>query len=450
MLKKIAVAFSSCLVFVAIAAISGYGQSMPVRGVVKVLQADGSSVPVEGVVVEPIRVDVERGKLPTTKTNRRGEFNFVGFQVGHTFVLNISGDKIAPLIYQNVRAGMEGLEVVVAPGNGKRYTEEEVRANIKSMATGTGGGTGLTAEQQKELAELQKQNEELIEKNKRIQQADAIALKSNEAGAAALKARNYDLAIQKYSEGAEAVPNYVGSTPILLNGKLLAHRQRGFEAYREGVSMSDMAMRDAKFQIARADYHAALATFDQAWAVINDADAAPDATARQKRDLVALELLTNVIEVHRIMAGGGVDRSKSEDAAKIFEDYFKLETDAAKKTTAWITLGDIHRYALEFDKAIPAYRKALEAQPDNTAVMASLGLSLFGEAASVDPPDRAKYQEGLNYLQRYVDLAKILPTDPPDVVEFKTSIIQTVQFLTEEEKLKAQPVPRATPARRRN
>src|SRR5205823_4775262 len=121
----------------------------------------------------------------------------------------------------------------------------------KSTGTGTGKAES-TAENKaqdeankKAQAEFEKQNKEIAEKNAKTQAGDEIARKSNEEGKAALKAENYDLAISKFDEGVAAVPDFVGSTPILLTGKVLALKAKGYLAYRAGVAVSDMDARKA-------------------------------------------------------------------------------------------------------------------------------------------------------------------------------------------------------------
>ena len=136
----------------------------------------------------------------------------------------------------------------------------------------------------------------------------------------------------------------------------------------------------------------------------------------------------------------------ADDAAKVIEEYIALEPDAAKKLAARTTLGDIMRGAGQFDKAIAAYRTVLETAPDNTEVMASLGLSLVALGTSVDPPNKEQLQEGLNYMSKYADTVQILSTDPKNVQEFKQSVKDTVEYLKNEQKLKAQPV--KAPAKR--
>jgi cytochrome c-type biogenesis protein CcmH/NrfG len=127
----------------------------------------------------------------------------------------------------------------------------------------------------------------------------------------------------------------------------------------------------------------------------------------------------------------------------VINEYTALETDPAKKVQAQTTLGDIYRNAGQFDKAIAAYKGVLQSAPDNLEVMASLGLSLVALGTSVDQPNKEQLQEGLNYMQKYADTVQILPTDSKSTQEFKQSVKDTVQYLTTEQKLKAQPTPKA-------
>ena len=140
------------------------------------------------------------------------------------------------------------------------------------------------------------------------------------------------------------------------------------------------------------------------------------------------------------MAVGQVDTTKAGEAEAIIKESIAEETDPAKKSKLLTTLGDIMRATGEFDKAVAAYKSVLETTPDNNEVKASLGLSLVAQGTSVDPPNREQLQEGLNYMQQYADTVAILPTDSPTVQEFKKSVKETVEYLKNEQKLKAQPV----------
>lgn len=411
-------------------------QTAPVRGEIKLKKADGTMVPVADAAVDVYRTDIAKGTPPPSKTNKKGEFSFVGFQLGQTFAIAVSGAGIGPKIEPGVKAGRENILIIVSEGDGRKLTEAEVREALTSAVNVPSGE--LTAAQKKEQEELLKKNAEITEKNKKLQDGDAVAGKANTEGVAALKAKNYDLAIAKFAEGVAAVPDFVGSTPVMLNGKLVSHKARGFDSYVEGAKSPDATLRKSKYETANKDFDEGLAAFDQAMAVIKAAPAAADPAEQKTRSGLTLELLANALEVHRLKAVTGIDSSKTAQAAVIGEEYFSLEPDAVKKTAAKVTLGDIMRAAGEFDKAIATYKSVLETAPDNNEVMASLGLSLVALGTSVEPANKEQLQEGLNYMQKYADTVAILPTDSKQVQEFKQSVKDTVLYLKTEQNLKPQ------------
>jgi tetratricopeptide (TPR) repeat protein len=418
--------------------------SAPVHGTVKVQKADGTQVPVAGALVESYRTDMSKGSGPSATTNKRGEFSFVGFQLGYKYALAVSGPGISPVVKPDIKAGMDNVGIIVSEGDGRKASEEEVR---QFVASGLANTAGKPAVKTKEQEELERKNAEIMAKNKKIQEGDEIARRANTEGVEALKIKNYDLAIAKFDEGVTAVPDYIGSTPVMLNGKLVALKARGFDKYKEGTPLQDLEARRAKYDAANQDYNEALKAYDQAMAVVKAAPA-PTTPAEQKtRDNIVLELLTNAIEVHRLKAVSGIDGSRADEVVPLVEQYVALETDPAKKITARTTLGDIMRNAGQFEKAIAAYRGVLETSPDNLEVMASLGLSLVAQGTSVTPPNKEQLQEGLNYMQKYADTVQILSTDPKNIQEFKQSVKDTVEYLKTVEKLKAQPTPKA-PARK--
>ena len=426
-------------IFVGSAAV--FAQNSPVRGIVKLQKADGTTVPVADALVSAYRTDIDKGKMPDAKTNKRGEFSFVGFPLGQRYVLAVSGPGIGPRIQPDVKGGMENIVFTVNEGDGRVLSEAEVRQAAKADAGApeSGKGSGESAAAQKEREELMKKNAEIDAKNKRIQADDETARRANTEGRAALDAKNYDLAIQKFDEGITAVPDYIGSTPILLAGKLLALKSRGFDLYVQGAKSTDAPVKIEKYNAAKKEYAAALAAYTQAVDIVKKAPAATDPKDQQVRKSLMTDLYVNAIEVHRLMAVGQVDTTRTAEAEAMINEYLAQETDAAKKMKMQTTLGDIMRSSGEFDKAVAAYKAVLETAPDNSEVMASLGLSLVAQGTSVDPPNRDQLQEGLNYMQKYADTVAILPTDSPTVQEFKKSVKDTVEYLKTEQKLKAQP-----------
>ncbi len=408
-------------------------QGSPVRGQVKLTKADGTVVPAADVTVEVFRTDA-KGTLPSAKTNKKGEFTFVQFPLGQTFALAVSGVGISPKIEPGVRAGRENIVISVSEGDGKKLTEDEVRevlASAASMPTGE-----LTAAQKKEQAEFEKKNAEIVAKNKKLQEGDAVASKANSEGVAALKAKDYATAIAKFSEGVEAVPDYVGSTPVMLNGKMVALKARGYDVYREGAANPDGTARKAKYEQANKDYDEGLAAFTQAMTVIKGAPAATDPNDQKNRASITLELLSNAMEIHRLKAVGGVDIGKGAEAKAVITDYLALETDALKKAKAEMTLGDILRENGDCDGAIPAYKKILQSSADDADALAGAGLCLF--SVGYGNSDKAQMQEGLNYMTRFSEVA-------PDTHRLKTSVKDAVDLLKTEQKL----APQKLPAKRR-
>ncbi|MBC7899781.1 MAG: hypothetical protein H7070_06970 [Saprospiraceae bacterium] len=438
--------FLSAAVFFA-GQITVTAQTSPVRGEVKLKKADGTIVPVADAVVDAYRTDLAKGTAPPTKTNQKGQFSFVGFVPGHIYALAVSGAGIGPKIEPGVKGGRDNIVIIVEEGDGRTLTEAEVREVLALAASAPKGD--LSAAQKKEQEELAKKNALIIEKNKKIQEGDAVAGKSNTEGVEALKAKNYDLAISKFAEGVAAVPDFVGSTPVMLNGKLVAHKARGFDSYVEGARSTDPAVRKTKYETANKDFDEGLAAFDQAMVIIKAAPAATEAAEQKTRSNLILELHVNALEVHRLKAVTGIDSTKTAQAAMIVEEYTVAETDSIKKTAAKVTLGDIMRASGEFDKAIAAYRSVLETTPDNNEVMASLGLSLVALGTSVEPANKEQLQEGLNYMQKYADTVAILSTDSKQVQEFKQSVKDTVEYLKTEQKLKPQAPPKSTVTRRK-
>ena len=442
--KFFSILFAVASVFAAATVVNA--QTQPTHGMVKLQKADGTTVPVADAAVDAYRTDIDKGKMPSTKTNKKGEFTFAGMVPGQRYVIAVSGAGIGPRVQPDVKAGMDNVSITVTEGDGKVLTEAEVRSVVAQAATTP--GTNLSAEERAKQAELAKKNEEIKAQNAKIQAGDAIAAKANTEGQAALKALNWELALAKFDEGITAVPDYVGSTPIMLAGKMIALKNLGFNLYVEGAKQTDATARLAKYGNAKEQYYKALTAFDQAMAVLNAAPAATDPKDQANRTAIKGSLFDTAIEVHRLMAVAQVDTTRVADAEKVIADYSAFETDPVKKAKATATLGDIMRNAGDFPKAIASYKSVLEAQPDNNEVMAKLGLSLVGQATTVDPPNKEQMQEGLNYMQKYADTVQILPTDSKTDQEFKQSVKETVEYLKNEQKLKPQ-APAKAPSRKK-
>ena len=443
--------------------LSAFAQTGPVSGRVELKKADGTTEKVAKAVIDVYRTDI-KGKSPANKTDKNGNFTFAGLIVGQTFAFSISAPGITPQVYPNVRAGMENLVITVYEGDGKRLTEEEARQALTApapVAAASGSPQNAeqstspqnaqpsaapqkapqtTAEQKKAEAEYQKQVADITSKNEKIKNSTAVIQKSLDEGNKAFEAKNYDLAISKFDEGYNAEPEFAGSAPVLLNSKGSALKNRGFDNYTQGVKSTDAALKTSKYESAKKDWTAALDSFDKGLAILKTATA-PNAAEQKNYEASKKYLLDNLIEVHRLMSKSGIDRSKFAEAKIAYEQYLVVETDAALKSKAQLTLGDILREGGDSENAIIAYRKILETSPDNPDALAGLGLSLFNSGVIGD--NKEQKQEGLNYMQKFAETA-------PESHALKASVRDAVEYLKTQDKLAPQKVTKSATTKKKS
>lgn len=409
------------------AQLSAFAQYAPTSGKVLLQKADGNSEPLVGALVEVYRTDV-KGGAPAAKTDKKGEFHFAGLMLGAEYTFAVSAPNCSPVAYPNVKPGQEDIVITMTPGNGSKLTEADIRKGTGVAKTG-GGEVQLTENQKKERAELEQKNAEIISKNKKMQEGDEVARRSNEEAVAAFKAGNYDLAISKYNEGVAAVPDFVGSTPILLGGKMNALKMKAHAIYMDGAKSADATARKTKYDEANALYDEALGAFQNAADILNNATASSDAAEQKRREALKLALYAAAVEIHRLKSATHIDTAKSPEVSAVVAQYLTLETDPASKLKAQMTLGDIMRTSGNFENAIAAYRQILSTNPDNAEATGKLGLSLFAQGAATDPEDKDKEQEGLNFMQKYTEISPVTATDTQADKDLKTSIKETVDYL---------------------
>lgn len=399
--------------------LAAFAQSAPVRGKVELVKTDGTREPVVGAVVEPFRTD-SKGKSPAAKTNKKGEFSFAGLMVGQTYALAISAPNIKPEVVPNIKAGMENVFVTVTEGDGKRLNEDEARqvlsAPSKPAATNTATNTApaaaaaptaeqkaeLTEEQKKELAEHEKKVAEVSAKNEKIKKNTEIIQAALKEGNDAFNAKNYDIAIAKYTEGINAEPDFVGSAPILSNNKGAALKIRAVEVYNQAVKSTDPAVKTSSLAKVKQDLQDAVATYAHSWQVLKSAQPA-DITNQANYDAAKLQALTGLTDSYRLMALTKSDTTKGTEAEAAFTEYFAVETDAEKKAKAQIVLGDILRDSGDYEKALAAYQAVLQGSPNNADALVGAGLMLVNIGYMSN--DKVKFQEASNYLQKFLSAA---------------------------------------------
>jgi Predicted N-acetylglucosaminyl transferase len=428
------------LVFVALAAFAVSAMpalaqtTEPIRGVVKLRAKDGTETPVAGALVESYRTDLGKGAGNTTTTNKKGEFSFVGFQLGAAYALAVSGPGIAPQVQPNIKAGQDNIEITVSEGDGRKPTEDEVR---KFVASGAASKPADPKTQAKEDAEYQKKVAANAEANKKAQDTNKIVNASFQEGDKLYKAKDYDAAIAKFDEGISADPEFEGSAPILLNYKAVALKDRGVATFNKSVALTDADAKAAGLEKTKTDLLAASAALDKALEILKKAPAPADATAQKSFETTRKNILSNYVDLDRLIVKTHSDPNKGKEAGPIFEQYLAVETDPAAKVNAHLILGDMMQESGDSQAAIDAYNAVLQTAPENVDALAGMGLSLINQGYLTN--DKSKFQDGVNYLQKFVSVA-------PDTHKFKSDAVALIEALKKEQNVTPQKV---TPARKK-
>jgi tetratricopeptide (TPR) repeat protein len=443
--KNYLISFFTIALFL-IGSVAAFGQTAPLRGRIEMKDKDGKLTPVQGALVEVYRADI-KSKFPSDMTDKKGSFNFAGLPLGAVFILSVSGPGISPDIIPNVKAGAENVVINVLPGDGKKWTEEEVRqavANPNNIQS-----TELTAEQKKANAEYEKKKTEVESKNKKIEETTKIVNQTLKEGGAAYDAKNYDLAISKFDEGYNADPTFAGSAPVLLNNKALALISRGTDSYNKSVKADD-ATKPSLRDSAKKDFAEVVIASDKALEILKTATST-DPNVQKNYEANKFVALTNRKSAYRLMSQTGVEREKGKEALTAFQEYIAVETDPAKKSKAELDLALTLQDSNEFELAITEFQKILEADPNNVDALVGIGLSMVNVGyINLDtdaPKGKAQLQEAANYLQKFVDLA-------PDTHKFKQDAKDTIASLKEQQKVAPQKMKttpgKTTPAKKKN
>lgn len=397
-------------------------QNAPVLGKVEVKKADGTTAPVEGATVQVYREDA-RIKLPKDTTDKKGNFSFAGLALGYKYVLVVSGPGIAPLIFPNVPPGQPSFTITVSPGDGKVFTEEEVRDILKKGASNTTStNTEPSEEEKRAAAERQKQIDEFNSKKAKADQAFQVVNAALKEGEAAYKAGNFDLAITKFDEAVNANPDYAGSAAVSNNNKALALIRRATDTYNKSVKADENAKTAAR-ESAKKDYDEAIAASDRALTLLKSATTT-DPNAQKSYDAQRLFALTNRKEAYRLLSKTGVDRTKGKEAMTAYQEYVAVETNAELKTKSQYELAQTLQDSNEFELSVVEFEKILAADPSNVDALAGIGLSLvnvgYMKMESDAAKGKAQLQQAANYLQKFVDLA---PDTHPLKADAKTAIV---------------------------
>jgi tetratricopeptide (TPR) repeat protein len=392
---------SAVLLLAAVGASAQVGQ---LRGHVFIQQADGTKVPAAGAQVDVYRTDLP-GKFPS-KANKNGEFVYAGLPYIGTYVIAVSAPNASPTVRGGVKVGRDfDFELVMTPGNGQRFTEAQAKAGGGGTET-AGPSSGESAEDKAKREALEKQNAEIVEGNKKIENANQVIGDSFKSGNTALTAKNYDEAIRFYDTGIAADADHPG-VPSLMTNKSVALRLRGVDRFNAAVQSADAAAKTSGVETAKADFKASAESSSQAVELIKKLPTPTDPAELKQFEANKYFALNARAEAMRLFVTK-VDPTKADAAITAYQEYIAAEPDAVKKSKAqkdfaqllFDTSSDIAGY----ERVVAEYQKILEATPDDPDALLRIGQAMFNIGA-LNNNDKAKYQEAANYLQRFVDKA---------------------------------------------
>ena len=417
---------------------SVYAQIAPVSGKVELLKADGSREPAAGVLVEPFRMDI-KGGIPGAKTNSKGEFIFAGVQLGPSYILSVSGPNLSPTYLPNVKAGQERLLITVRPGDGTRLTEDEVKLGSTMAGATDADRAKMSEDQKKAQAEYEAKVKEVEAKNAKATKVNEVVGRALKEGNEAYTAKNFDLAIAKYTEGIEVDPQYVGSAPVFYNNRGAALIARAVNSYNAAIKATDASQKVQGLAAAKKDLSDAAEGYLNSWNVLKNAPAA-DIADKANYEAAKATTLKGARDVFRMsVKTEQVDTPGIEAAKVLIPEYLNMEQDAAAKAEAKLIFADLYRVSADFDNAIAEYKKILEGTPNDVDALAGAGLSLVNVGYINE--DKTKLQEGANYLQQFANAA-------PANHKYKDDALALIDDLKKQQNVTPQKV--AAPARKRN
>lgn len=424
--KQFFISFAAIAMLLFVSAVAS-AQNGDLRGHVVLKQADGTTVPVTNATIDIFRTDIQ-GKW-NTKTNKKGEFVYVGLPYVGTYVIAVSAPNAQPTFIPNVKVGRDvDYPLEMNPGDGRRLTEAEAKTAAVSSKPATAGATE-SAEDRKKREEIEAKNREIEAKNRKIGESNEIVSRTFKAGNEARAAKRYDEAIAQYDEGLKADPQQVA----LWIGKSEAYRMRGVDKYNAAVQSKDGAAQASGMEEAKKDFTEAAAAGEKAVEVSKAEAANTDASQQAAITARKLAALSTRAESVRLFVSK-VDGSKADQGLTAYTEYLAVETDPERKAKAQMAAAQMLLDAGASDKAFAEFKKILAESPDNPEANLGAGLALFGTG------DKAKYQDAANYLQHFVDIA-------PDTHKFKADAKAILTEMKNTEKIEPQKT--TTPARRR-
>jgi hypothetical protein len=424
--------------FLAVFSVIASAQTTQVNGTVKLKQADGTEVPVVGAKIDIYRTDI-KSEYHTT-TDKKGHYIHAGLPFVGTFTVIVSAPGARPTYASKQRfTTTQQRDFLLQPGDGSTLTLEQT----KTIDAGGGGtaptppssGSAPSGESKEDKArreELDRKVKEVEDKNRKIEEGNAVISRTFKGGNDALNANRLDEAIASYQEGLASRAD----EPALLTNLSEALRRRGVNRYNEALKSTDNDAKTRGIDEAKKDWTAAAESSQKALQIINAGGSDPQQAtiyAQNKVAALSTRALAMRLVASRVSPG---DATQAQAAWDAYQEYIAVETDPAKKAKykgeALQTLFD----AGATDLAVKQARAVLTEDPENVDANRILGLALFASGK------KENYQEAADFLQRYVDKA-------PDTDPLKQSAKESLEYLKTAENIKPEKAPARPPRGRR-
>jgi tetratricopeptide (TPR) repeat protein len=398
-------------------------------GEVVIKQADGTTVPAAGALIDVYRTDLS-GKY-NTKTNNKGRFVFAGLPYTGTYIITASAPNANPDLVADAKAGREvEYKLTLSPGDGRRLTEAEAKAAVSGGAASTGGG-GESEADRKKREDLAAKNKEIMAANEKNTKINEVIGRTFKAGNEALQAKRYDDAITQYNEGLAADPEQ----PAILTNRAVALRARGVDRYNAAIQSTDDAAKASGLEAAKKDFRDAAESSSKAVELIKAQTAPTDPAGLKNFEANKYFALAGRAEAMRLLVTKA-DPSQADAGLAAFQDYIAVETTPEKKLKAQVDVAQMLLDSGNSDKAFTEAQKILVDNPDNVDAMLIAGLALFQSG------DKGKFQEAANFLQRFVDKA-------PEAHKLRASAKDALDYLKSAENVKPQKTTTPAGGRRR-
>jgi len=412
MIYKYFSAVFAVVVLITFSAVSTPAQVGELRGHVFMQQPDGQKVPLADAQIDVYRTDI--AAKYNTKTNKKGEFIFAGLPFVGTYTVAASHPTAQPNFLAGVRAGRDiDCDITVTPGNGKRFTLDEMKTAAPTNAPTSAGSSSsgaMSAADKAKIEELKRKNAEIEASNKKITEANETIARTFKAGndalvaaTAASRASNSDEAVQKFTDALAQYDQGLAADadqPAILTNKAVALKGRGVEKFNATIRSKTMddAAKTAALQAAKDDFKAAAEASSKAVTLIKAQPAPTDPADLQRYNANKYAAMVTNAESMRLFVSKS-DPAQAEAGLAAYKDYITVETDPAKKAKAQLDAAQMLLDAGAADKALEEFKAVLATTPDSPEANLGAGLAVYASG------DKARFQEAANYLQHFVDVA---------------------------------------------